>query len=252
MRNTYKLGFVFGLVLIAGLPFTSKAQSVVIEGYITDTITHAPLYPATILDQKTGAATFTDSSGYYKIRVYNGTTIGYTYLGYYKSTYSVPAGLTNIIHNVEMIPKQERLGEVTIRSLTPYQLDSLDRASTFGHYLDQPDVHVINPKTHSKYDIPNPNYNDAFGIELNPFSLLSKSGKAKRHFKERYSASEQESFIDSRYTPALVHKLTGLSGDSLSLFLYRFRPGYLFARRATDLEFWSWIKIQYKHWIMPK
>jgi hypothetical protein len=67
-----------------------------------------------------------------------------------------------------------------------------------------------------------------------------------------YPEFEKKAFIYSRYTPALVTRLTGLKGDSLRMFLDRYEPGYQFVRQATNLELWSWIKIRYKSWTMPK
>lgn len=252
MRSKYGLAFVTAMILMIAVPRISAAQQVVIEGYVTDSITHNPLYPATILNKTMGVAAFTDSSGYYKLRANNGDEINFSFLGYFTLTYVVPLGLTNIIHNIELIPKAERLKGVTVRSLTPYQLDSLNRANTFRQYLDQQRVQTINTRAHSHNDVPNRNYNDAFGIELNPFSLFSKRNKNKRSFEQKYPQMEQEAFIHSRYTPELVKKLTGLSGDSLSLFMYENSPDYHFTRHASDLEFWSWIKIRYKAWLKPK
>jgi hypothetical protein len=252
LRRIYAVELLCIIILLAVFPVVCSAQEVVIEGYVTDSLSHAPLYPATVLDQASGMASFTDSSGYYKIRAYNGDEIVLSYVGYLTVKYVVPQHLTNIIHNVQMISKRERLNEITVRSMTPYQTDSMERAGSFKHYLEQPKVNVIYKRAHSVHDVPDRNYNDAFGIELNPFSLFSKKGRNKKSFDKKYPEMEREAFINSRYTPDLVHKLTGLTGDSLSLFLYRFRPGYQFTRAAADLEFWSWIKIRYQAWIKPK
>ena len=193
-----------------------------------------------------------DSAGYYHIHAKGNHTISFSFLGYYTKTYVVPLRLIHIIHDIELIPGIRTLTEVQINALTLYQRDSLDRLETFKHYLDQPKTYFIEPQTHSVYDIPNPNYNDAFGISLNPFTFFSKKNREKRKFSKMYPEFERQAFINSRYTPRLVHQLTGLTGDSLALFLYKFRPSYEFARVSTDLVFWSWIKIQYHVWIKPK
>lgn len=242
---------IVSLILIYVFPAVSMAQ-VEISGYVTDSIKRTPLYPATVFDKTLGIAAFTDSSGYFHIVVKGDDELYFSYLGYYTIRYKVPRNLTNIIYNVQMLSKNEKLNEVTVRSLTSYQRDSLDRARTFGNYLDKPDINTINKEAHSLHDKPNPNYNNGFGIELNPFSLFSKKRKDKRKFGNMYNKMEQQSFIASRYTPDLVHKLTGLKGDSLSWFLYHYQPSYRFARYATDLEFWSWIKMKYKTWTKPK
>lgn len=170
-----------------------------------------------------------DSAGYYHIHAKGNDTISFSFLGYYTETYVVPLRLIRIIHDIELIPRTRTLTEVQINALTPYQRDSLDRLETFKHYLDQPKTYFIEPQMHSVYDIPNPNYNDAFGISLNPFTFFSKKNREKRKFSKMYPEFERQ-----------------------ALFLYKFRPSYEFARVSTDLVFWSWIKIQYHAWIKPK
>lgn len=232
-------------------PFAVNAQ-VVITGTVKDGVSQSPLYLATVSDKSTGEAALTDSSGFYHINTQGGDTITYSFIGFYTKSYVIPLRLTRIIHDVELIPRSHTLTEVEIKALSPYERDSLDRIETFSHYLDQPKTPLISSNAHSVYDVPNPNYNDAFGISLNPFTFFSKKNREKRHFGKMFPKFEKQAFINSRYTPELVHKLTGLTGDSLSLFLFKFQPSYELVRTASDLVFWSWIKIQYSSWIKLK
>lgn len=251
-NNKPGIKLLTGLILFACFPVFSHAQQVIIEGTVTDSANAVPLFPATVFNKTSGVATYADSLGHYLLNAHPGDEIEYSYLGYNTEKYIVPNGLQHIIHDVKMISKKERLKEVVVHSWTQYQLDSIERSKTFKSYMDEPKVTTINKQGHSVYSQPNPNYNDGFGIELNPFSLFSRKNKNKRKFDKTFPEMEQQSFINSRYTPELVTKLTGLTGDSLSLFLYHFRPTYEFTRRASDLEFWSWIKIEYRAWTKPK
>lgn len=247
------LAYILPLMVLLCIIFPSAARSqVVITGTVRDAASHLPLYLTTVLNKRSGEVILADSTGYYYINARNGDTLTYSFLGYYTRTYVVPSGLLRIIHDVELTSRSHTLTEVEIKALTPYQRDSLDRLETFKHYLDQPATHMVDLKSHSVYDVPNPNYNDAFGISLDPFTLFSRKNRKKRRFGKMFPKFEQEAFINSRYTPGLVHQLTGLTGDSLALFLYKFRPSYKFTRISTDLVFWSWIKIQYHSWIKPK
>jgi hypothetical protein len=249
-----RYGIKFLLIIffcLFSLSYRLNAQ-VVITGRITDIASHAPLYPATVLDKTTGEATYADSSGYYRIVTAPGDTLMYSYLGFYTQIYVVPVRLVRIIHDVQLISKREKLSEVEIRAITPYQRDSLDRIKTFKYFMDEQEAPLFDQRSHSMQHSPDPHYNDAFGLELHPFSHFSREERRKRHFRKMFSQFEQDAFINSRYTPELVHKLTGLTGDSLSLFLYDYRPTYEFTRYASDLVFWSWIKIHYKSWIRPK
>lgn len=220
----------------------ARAQAV-ITGRVQDAATGAPLYPATVLDTTSGVAVYADSAGYYRLEVRPGDAIRFSYLGFYSETFQVPVGLTRMIHDVKLISRKQKLQQVEVRAMTPYQQDSLERAQAFGDYMNQPDTRLLDRQ---------PPETGGFGLTLHPFSYFSKGERRKRQFQKSFPQLEREAFIDSRYTPELVTRLTGLRGDSLRQFLYRFRPEYSFTRQASDLEFWSWIKMQYRAWTMPK
>lgn len=245
----FLLGLVFFCSLISPVPACSQVK---ITGMVRDEISQHPLYLATVLDKRTGEATLTDSTGFYQMAVESGDTLSYSFIGYHTRFYVIPFRLGRVNHDVFLLPRSQRLSEIEIKALTPYQRDSLERIETFGNYLNSPATHFISMDAHNLRQKPNPNYNDAFGIELNPFGFFSKAGKEKRRFDRMYPKFEKEQYVNSRYTPELVHQLTGLTGDSLALFLYKFRPSYELARTASDLVFWSWIKIQYRSWIEKK
>jgi hypothetical protein len=56
----------------------------------------------------------------------------------------------------------------------------------------------------------------------------------------------EQKFIDTRYTPELVTKLTGYTGDTMILFMNTYPMDYSFARAASDLELKMWIRNNYK------
>ncbi len=213
---------------------STRAQTIV-SGKITDSKYHVPLYPATVFDTTSGVATYADSAGQYRINVKGGDVILFSYLGFYSKRYIVPERLEYITHNVELTSKKQKLQAVEIRAPTPYQRDSLDRIKTFGHYLSLPVAHLIDPQFSN-------------GITFHPFTYFSKGERRKRKFHKRYKKFEKEAFVDSRYTPQLVQKLTGLRKDTLRLFMFHHRPTYAYTRYASKLEFWSWITLHYKSW----
>lgn len=236
--------FTIALFFLVLFSAALKAQ-VVITGKVMDSSTNTPLYPATILNKTTGMAQYADSEGNYRVIAHGGDELHYSYVGFYTGKYTVPQGLSRIIRNIELIPKTQTLSEVQVRALTPYGRDSLDRLNTFKDYLDQPKTRLMDHHSNSAGQ-------GGFGVSFHPITYFSKAERSKRRFQKMFPEFEHDAFIDSRYTPALIQKLTGLTGDSLQTFLVSFRPDYAFTRNASDLEFWSWIKNQYKDWIMPK
>jgi len=43
--------------------------------------------------------------------------------------------------------------------------------------------------------------------------------------------------------------MTGLTGDSIHLFMQQYPIDYEFARSATDLEIKMWVRNNYKQWL---
>lgn len=225
--------------------FQLKAQ-ILITGKVTDTVSNYPLYPATVLNKTTGEAVYADSLGDYRIQAHGGDELHYSYLGFYTEKYTVPTGLTRLIHDVHLVSKRQKLTSVEVRAMTDYQQDSMDRIGSFRDYLDKPKTKLAGVMDHNTNDVA------GVGVTIHPLTYFSKAERNKRRFDKMFPNFEKDAYIDSRYTPELVTKLTGLTGDSLQSFLFHFRPDYDFTRAASDLEFWSWIKNQYKSWIMPK
>jgi hypothetical protein len=65
-------------------------------------------------------------------------------------------------------------------------------------------------------------------------------------FQERLIEDEHDKFIAHRFSPYIVKKITGLTGDTLERFMFRFRPSYEFTKVATDYEFYDYIKLAYQ------
>ena len=77
------------------------------------------------------------------------------------------------------------------------------------------------------------------------------SGK-KKHAKtllQNITANQNDHFIDSRYTPELTSRLTGLSGDTLAFFMNAYPMPFDYARAASELEFKMWIRDNYRDWV---
>lgn len=244
-KRTVAAAVKFLLVIFLSLVFSSHLRAqVLITGRVVDTLSQSALYPATVLDKTTGRSVYADSAGNYQIMVAPGDQLHFSYVGFYTQTYQVPMRLTRIIHDVFLMPRTQRLSEVRVNALTPYGKDSVDRASTFGDYLNAPKTPLMdNNGDHSQ---------GGFGVSFHPITYFSKAERNKRRFQKMFPDFENDAFVDSRYTPQLVTRLTGLTGDSLTQFLHLYRPEYDFTRAASDLEFWSWIKKRYKDWIRPK
>ena len=198
---------------------------------VSDAVAHKPLWPATVVNVFTQQSTSTNEYGAYSIAANAGDIIAFTYIGY-KSVEKVqpPSGIAVV--NIALEHEDYQLQEFRLHPghLTQYQIDSIEQRSTYKIPLRQKHANPFN----------------------SPFSAIaekfSKTSKRTFQFQKDFIAGETEKFIDSRYTPELVNKLTGATGDSVGHFMYAYPMPYDFCRTATDLELKMWIRSSYKEW----
>lgn len=75
-----------------------------------------------------------------------------------------------------------------------------------------------------------------------PFSALSKKNRMIWKFQEDYSNYEKEKYVDFTFNKDLITRISGLSGDSLTNYIRRFRPSYDQLRSMNDYTFYNYIK----------
>ncbi|HEY4335181.1 MAG TPA: hypothetical protein VGM89_04770, partial [Puia sp.] len=100
---------------------------------------------------------------------------------------------------------------------TSYQHDSIQRRDEYAWLLNKNHpVKLWNEKRPG----------DAPGLNFSPIGYWSKEEVRKRRLKKRLEQQERDYYIDSKFPRVRVSILTGLKGDSLDLFMVRYRPGY--------------------------
>lgn len=191
------------------------------------------MYPVTVVNTFTQKATLTDEHGLYVIPANQGDLISFSYIGYRTVEKTKPLSVIIATMNISMEQTDYLLDEFRIRPgmLSQYQIDSTERVAIYKVTLQ---------RTH-----PNPVMNPASALA----ELFSQRAKRVYAFQKNFNAGEIEKFIDSRYSPDLVNRLTGLTGDSIGHFMYACQMPYDFARTATDLELKMWIRSNYKEWM---
>ena len=70
-------------------------------------------------------------------------------------------------------------------------------------------------------------------------------GEKKRQiwaFQKEYNYWEQQKYVDYTFNERLVTNLTDLKGDSLQIYLKKFRPSYEQLRNMNEYTFYFYIK----------
>ncbi|NIG57275.1 carboxypeptidase-like regulatory domain-containing protein [Chitinophaga sp. Cy-1792] len=229
--------FALCMVLAWIIPQFAQAQ-VTVTGTVSDT-NRLVLPYATVTNLTTGKHSITDQGGFYKINASKGDLLSVTFVGYVSDTVAVTQASGTQVINIRMTVTSKFLKGVDISSkFSPYQLDSIARREQYGYILDNPNKPLAGGNTPQ-----------GAGIVFSPITRFSKKERQKRQFKENYEKMEEDKYIDSRFTPALVSRVTGLTGDSLQHFMRDNYPSYETMRQLENNNLLYWITDKYKAWL---
>ncbi|MBW8684011.1 carboxypeptidase-like regulatory domain-containing protein [Chitinophaga rhizophila] len=233
---------ITGLLLLfcccALLAQDAQAQ-VTVTGTIIDKENQLVLPYASITNKSTGRRTYSDKGGFYKITASPKDVIVFSFLGYKPDSLVVTQSSGTETRDMSLVVEARQLHGVEIGTqYTPYQADSIARRETFGYILDKRDMPLAGSNTPV-----------GAGIVFSPFTRYSRKEKQKREFKKIFAKAEQERYVDSRYTPVFVSKVTSLKGDSLQMFMRNNHPDHHMLRTMPQEDLIYWITDRYKAWI---
>lgn len=219
------------LLLIACCLAVSPSMAFTLRGKVTEVTNGQPLFPVTVVNIRTQQATYTTENGSFLLSVQPGDRVAFSYVGYKVLEYTAQADDTADI-SIRMVRTSYFMKEVLIMpNMTQYQVDSVERASTYRGFLTRTPSNPIG----------------------SPVSFIAekfnKRSKQIFRFQKKFHGWENERFIDTRYTPELVSEMTGLTDDSLAHFINANPMPYDYARAATDLELKMWIRDHYRQWL---
>lgn len=77
------------------------------------------------------------------------------------------------------------------------------------------------------------------------YNMLSRRGRNATKLREIIDRDYKAKVVDNRFNPIIVGGITGLKGEQLNSFMYRYRPGYNLVVMLNDYDFISYIKSCY-------
>jgi hypothetical protein len=214
----------FRLFLLAGLLAASDllfAQQM-LHGKVYEAETDSVIAAVNIYNTTAKISARSAADGSYSIVAAEGNVIIFSVSGFMADTITVR--FDQLLTQYDATLHRQIISLQGIKVAASYQADSLSRRNYYGHiYARQAGITGRNRPA------------DGFGVTLSPVSFFSKESKQKRILRERLEKQEKENFIDHSFSLPWVKSMTGLSGDSLSLFMYSYRPSYSFCRK-TDRQ----------------
>ncbi len=212
-----------------------------VKGTVYNMTRTKPMQSVSVMSTS-GRGTVTDSNGHYSINVSDQDSISFSYLG--RETYKYPVKNISAYNDFDIAlhvePTELRTVRVAPRN---YHIDSLQNRKDYARYFDyhKPGLKLTEPGSGGT----------GVGLDLDELINVFRFSRNRRlaSFQQRLITEEQDKFIDHRFSPLLVRKITHLSGTDLETFMARYRPSFQFAQTSTDYDFDEYIKlasIEYK------
>jgi hypothetical protein len=226
IRFTSYIGALFFFFFISMQVTVAQVR---LSGMVADQETKTGLPFVSIVNKRTMTGTLSNESGRYYMEAIPGDTLEFSMLSYAPKLIIVP-----MLSSSQDIYLQKRMFElqgVNIQGKN-YRNDSMALRDEYGRYfnyhkpgaMDVLKTLPANPITALSYLVP------------------SKVRKRKEQFHEQLLYWEKEKFIDYRYSPELVGKMTKLQSPELDSFMYKYRPGYQFLNSASEYDLMLYIK----------
>jgi hypothetical protein len=229
--------------ILVFLAVQASGQQVIIRGTVFNMYRTHPLEAVSVVSNS-GRGTITDSNGNYSIRVDESDSLSFSFLGRSTQMFAVKdmnptTGFDIALHVSAII-----LNEVRV-SPHNYHMDSLQNRQDYEKSFDyrKPALTLTSPENGS-----------GVGLDLDAIINMFKFRQTHRAlaFQRRLIEDEQDKFVAHRFTPYIVKKITHLDGKPLDSFMVTYRPSYQFTKAASDYDFYDYIKLAYREFLIRR
>lgn len=217
-------------LLIFGKVYAQEKQ---IQGIVFDQSTKERIARVLVSNNRTKANTFNNLKGEFTITARLNDVLVFSKTGYFNDTVKITA-----LQSVPVYLKRSSivLREVTIKDTVlsaEKQLQATKRefSQIYGS-ISNKDLLTVG--------------SNGAGIGIDAiYNMLSKRGRNATALRGVIERDYRAKVIDARFNPIIVGAITGLKGEQLTNFMYRYRPDYNLVILMNDYDFISYIKSSY-------
>ena len=200
-----------------------------VQGVVMDAQTKQRVCKVYIYNPSNDAGGYNNTRGEFTIEAEEGDVLIAAVEGYYPDTISVTKAATAIFQLHRSAIRIQEVPIVVRRS--PEELLKRNQTEYGTAYSKgSPGPYLTTGPTGAGLSI------DAL------YKLISREGRNARRLQEILERDYRESVIDYRFTPELVSRSTGLTGEELRDFMQQYRPSYFFVLGASEYNLIFYIR----------
>lgn len=240
MQQTFSLALMKFLFFLFLFLFSIKvfAQETSVAGIVFDADSKDRIARVNVFNASTGLSVYDNLNGVFTIDARPGDKLIFSQTEHFSDTVTV-FNYTPLAVYLKRMAIQ--LNEVTIvdSMLNPEKrlaANKRDFSKIYGSLANK-DFLTVSPGSGAGLGI------DAI------WNAFSRSGRNAAHLRATIESDYKQDIIDFRFNRTLVNRVTGLTGRQLTDFMQKYRPGYYFVAYASEYEFITTIKTNYKRYL---
>lgn len=219
--------FVF---LLFGKVYAQENQ---VQGIIFDQSTKERIARVLVSNNRTKANTFNNLKGEFRIAAQLNDVLIFSKTGYFNDTVKITA--------LQSLPVYLKRSSIVLREITIKDsvLNAQKKLEATKKEFNQVYGAIANK------DLLTVGSNGA-GIGIDAiYNMLSRRGRNATKLRGIIERDYKANVVDARFNPIIVGAITGLKGEQLTNFMYRYRPDYNLVVMMNEYDFISYIKSCY-------
>lgn len=255
MKNSYLCKFL--IILCSVTSVVKECHSQILKGIVYDQSTKQVIPNALV---KVGnSVSLTNNTGYFSMNSFSrNDTLSVKVLGYKDFKESLNHLLLRDTIKFFLFRDAYELKEVLVRTKKDYLKDSLALRNTYSsifNYKYQPlKDFIIYRDFFSRVPTFKGQSSDYIAVVdlLSLLNLVNSKKKPVSKLQEKLIRDENQDYLDRRFSKQLVQQQTGLKGDSLFIFMNKYKPDVNKLKGMNEYQLGVYITNSYKEYLKGK
>ncbi|RYE27212.1 MAG: hypothetical protein EOP42_19555, partial [Sphingobacteriaceae bacterium] len=210
-----------------------QAQENQTQGIIFDQNTKERIARVLVSNNRTKANTFNNLKGEFKIAAQLNDVLIFSKTGYFNDTVKITSlqSLPVYLKRSSIVLREVTIKDSVLNAQKKLEATKQEFNRIYGSIADK--------------DLLTVGANGA-GIGIDAlYNMLSRRGRNATKLRGIIDRDYKANVVDARFNPIIVGAITGLKGEQLTNFMYRYRPDYNMVVFLNDYDFIAYIKSCY-------